>query len=107
MQSPIFEMLIWQSAVHVNDSEMIRAMARFSEVVETLPGFLYQSLYKNAASQWVCIYFWSTEKEAHESNELVANTVEFGESMALIEKDSITMEVFSALQFTGHVKFGA
>ncbi|MGH1440427.1 MAG: hypothetical protein ACRBBR_09975 [Cellvibrionaceae bacterium] len=107
MQSPVFEMLTWRSAINVKDSEMIRVMTHFSEVVEKLPGFLYQSLYKNAASQWVCIYFWSTEKEAYASNELVANTVEFAELMALIEKESVTMEVFSAMQSTGHISFVA
>ena len=105
MQTPIFEMLTWQAAPHIDDNDMISAMARFSGVVKTLPGFLYQSLYKKADHKWVCIYFWETEQEAHASNEAVAGTPEFSHLMSLIKENSLTMEVFSALQSSGVIRF--
>ncbi|MGH1487481.1 MAG: hypothetical protein ACRBCI_14800 [Cellvibrionaceae bacterium] len=105
MQAPIFEILTWRSATSVADDEMINTMAQFGEVVKGLPGFIHQSLYKNADDQWVCIYFWQREEDAHGSNQAVANLPIFGELMSLIKKDSITMEVLSALQSNSGVSF--
>jgi len=113
MQAPVFEILTWRSALNVKDSDIIGAMTRFSGVVERLSGFLHQSLYKNQDQQWVCIYFWKTQEEAHASNEAVAHTREFSELMSLIEKESVTMEVLLPSQHSGdlvlwgncHIKF--
>ena len=106
MQTPVFELLTWRSTTDTNDDDMLGAMSRFSTIVKTLPGFLYQSLYKKADDEWVCIYFWETEQEAYASNEAVANTQEFGELMKLIDKDSVTMVVLPCLQQCGSIQLG-
>lgn len=98
IQTAAFEILTWRSAANVTDQAMIQAMQAFSEDVQQLPGFLQQSLYKNAANDWVCIYYWQTEQQAHESNAAVADKNRFLQLMALIEPDSVTMEVMSPLQ---------
>ncbi|HBR95774.1 MAG TPA: hypothetical protein DD979_00135 [Gammaproteobacteria bacterium] len=95
---PVFEILTWRALPSVADDDMVDAMAGFSEAVKTLPGFIHQSLYKNAQGQWVCIYFWQTEAEAHASNTAVAGLKVFENLMRLIEAGSVTMEVLSALQ---------
>jgi len=105
MQVPIFEILTWQSATGVTDNKMINTMNQFSKVVAKLPGFLYQSLYKNSEGQWICIYFWETEQEAHASNGIVAETKAFDDLMSIIQKDSVTIEVLSSLQDSGIVEF--
>lgn len=102
-QQAAFEILTWRSAEKATDQEMIEAMQVFSEDVQQLPGFLQQSLYKNAANEWVCIYYWQTEQQAHDSNAAVADKASFSALMALIEADSVTMEVMTALQ-TSSVK---
>ena len=84
---------------------MINAMTRFSEITKRLPGFLYQSIYKNANGKWVCIYFWETEADAHASNEAVANTTEFGDLIKLINENSLTVEVLPSLQSSGKIHF--
>ncbi len=101
MQTPVFEILTWTTTDTTKDQDMVDSMAAFSERVKTLPGFLHQSLYKNANAQWVCIYFWKSEAEAHASNAAVANMKEFNELMRLIKKESITMEVLTSLQSCG------
>ncbi|QEQ96327.1 hypothetical protein [Neptunomonas concharum] len=101
MQPPIFEILTWKSAPNVTEKNMIDSMSRFGNLVSTLPGFLHQSLYKRRDETWVCVYFWETEQQAHDSNDLVAGTPEFSELISLIEEGSITMEVLTALQERG------
>ena len=102
---PVFEILTWRSAAAVDDSDMIDAMTNFGDVVKDLPGFIHQSLYKNAAEQWVCIYFWETEEEAHASNDAVADLDVFQALMKLIQPDSVTMEVLPPLQSSHSLGF--
>ena len=105
MQTPIFEILTWRSHENVSDQTMIETMNEFSQVVEGLPGFLHQSLYKSAGQEWLCIYYWQTEQDAHASNELVTNEPSFHALMSLIEEGSVTMEVLPALQASGQFDF--
>jgi hypothetical protein len=105
MENNVFEILTWRSAENVSNESMINSLNRFSESVGKLPGFLYQSLYQKESGAWVCIYFWESEEQAHQSNELVSEWPVFKELMSLIEQDSITMEVLSPVQSQGNLSF--
>ena len=98
MKSAVFEILTWRSAAGVAKQTMIDAMHEFSHDVKQLPGFLQQSLYQNASNEWVCIYYWETEKQAKESNSAVADKASFLALMALIVSDSVTIEIMQPLQ---------
>jgi hypothetical protein len=66
---------------------------------------LQQTLYKNGTNDWVCIYYWESEQQAHDSNAAVAETPSFQNIMALIAVNSITMEVMSSRQGCGRPLF--
>lgn len=98
MNNRVFEILSWVAKSGVTDVEMVDVMEDFGAEVRLLPGFIQQSLYKNAQGVWVCVYYWETEEQAHNSNELVADNPVFHSLMALIEADTVTMEVMHPLQ---------
>lgn len=95
MSQPVLEILTWESTAKATDEAMISAMMTFDKDVKVLPGFLQQTLYKNAANQWVCIYYWETEQQAHDSNAAVADKPSFQHLMTLIKPNSVTMEVLT------------
>ena len=105
MQKAVFEILTWESKEQSSDADMLHAMQQLSQLVKDLPGFLHQSLYKNAAAQWVCIYFWESEQAAHASNHAVAEEPIFHQLMSLIKAETVTMEVMSVLQHEGSLRF--
>ncbi|MGH1427783.1 MAG: hypothetical protein ACRBEE_07575 [Arenicella sp.] len=105
MKTPIFEILTWRSKPNVSDITMANVMNEFGQTVEKLPGFLHQALYKNAPQEWLCIYYWQTEQNAHDSNDAVANEPSFHALMSLIEEGSVTMNVLPALQSQGQLGF--
>lgn len=73
--------------------------------LEKLNGFLHQSLYKNSENEWVDIYYWATEKDAHDSNASMADKESFKRLIDLIDADTISMEVLPKLQSSGQLNF--
>ncbi|MGH1543302.1 MAG: hypothetical protein ACRBHB_23020 [Arenicella sp.] len=105
MKPPVFEILTWKALKNTSDEAMLAAMSEFSDKVKELPGFRQQSLYKNADNIWICIYYWHTEQQAHDSNAAVADEPSFQRLMSLIEATSITMEVLTPLQSSRRLQF--
>ena len=99
------EILEWKSKSGVTDSQMIRAVDAMVGDIQTLKGFLNQSLYKDSSGNWVDIYYWESELDAHNSNESMANKESFKQLIELIEPESVTIEVMPSLQQSGNIVF--
>ena len=101
----VFEILKWKSKTGVADEQMIAAVDAMLMDVKHLKGFLHQTLYKNSDNEWVDIYYWETEKDAHDFNAGMADKNSFKELIELIEVNTISIEVLHPLQTSGKQVF--
>ena len=101
----VFEILTWKSKKGVTDEEMIKAVDSMVVDLKRLSGFLNQTLYKDSDGTWIDIYYWDTEKDAHDSNEGMADKDSFKRLMSIIEPDTVTMKVVSPQQSSGAMQF--
>ena len=104
--NPVFEILKWKSKSDISDEAMVNAVNAMVVDLKNLKGFLHQSLYKNPNDEWVDIYYWETEEDAHASNTGMADKVSFKNLIELIEPNSISIEVMHQLQSSGKQSFG-
>jgi len=95
---PVYETVRWLANKGVDKQQMIQAMTRLSNDLKNLPGFIEQTLYQRENNEWLAIYYWKTEQQAHDSNLLVAEKDSFIQLVSLIQADSIEIEVLSPLQ---------
>ncbi len=98
--TPVCEIVTWLANEDIETSEMIQAMGDLSQDVQQLPGFLEESLYQRTNKEWVAIYYWETEQQAHDSNAAVADKNSFQHLISMIQADSIQIEVLHPLQKT-------
>ena len=103
---PVFEVVKWKSKSDVNDKVMIDAVNAMVVDLKILKGFLHQSLYKNSSDEWVDVYYWETEEDAHASNTSMADKASFKKLIELIEPNSVSIEVMHQLQSSGEQSFG-
>ena len=101
----VFEILTWKSKSGVTDEEMIKAVDSMVVDLKGLNGFLNQTLYKDSDGTWIDIYYWSTEKDAHDSNEGMEDKASFKNLMSIIEPETVTMKVVSPKQSSGAIQF--
>ena len=101
----VFEILTWKSKLGVSDEEMIRAVDGMVEDLKKLTGFLNQTLYKEEDGTWVDVYYWKTEKDAHDSNDVMADKESLKKLMSVIEADTVTIKVLSQKQSSGAIQF--
>ena len=101
----VFEILKWKSKTGVTDEEMIFSVDAMAVDLKKLKGFLHQTLYKNTNSEWVDVYYWETEEDAHNSNNLMADKSTFKNLIKLIEPDTISIDVMHSLQTSGDLSF--
>ncbi len=101
----VFEILTWKSKNGVTDEEMIKAVDSMVVDLKELNGFLNQTLYKDSDGTWIDIYYWNTEKDAHDSNEGMADKDSFKKLMSIIEPETVTMKVVSPKQSSGAIQF--
>ncbi|WP_419903404.1 hypothetical protein [Kiloniella sp.] len=94
----VVETVSWNAQADVSNQQMVDAVNNMLPDLKTLPGFKYQSLSKNDAGRWVEIYYWETSEDAHRSNELMADKVSLHNLIALIDIDSLSIEVLLPLQ---------
>ena len=94
----VTEIVSWNAIPEVSDQTMIAAVNALLPDLNKLPGFNYQSLGKNPQGRWVDIYYWDSIKDAHASNELMSGTQSLSQLMALIQADSVTIEVIEPQQ---------
>jgi len=95
---PVIEIVSWKAKPGVTDEEMQVALAAMVPDLKALPGFLYQSAGKDSQGRWVDVYYWGSVKDAHASNELMADKASLTTLLALIEMDTICMEVIEPVQ---------
>lgn len=103
--SYVTEILSWQALPDVTDKQMIDAVEALLPDLQTLPGFLFQNLMKDSKGRWVEVYFWQTTEDAHNSNTLMADKTSMAKLMALIDAESIQMEVMMPLQNSNNLAF--
>ena len=95
---PVYEVVKWKSKSGVKDEDMIASVNAMVPDLKKLKGFLRQSLYKSSNGEWVDIYYWETEEDAHASNANMVNTASFKNLVGLIETDSVSIEVLHQIQ---------
>ncbi len=88
----IMELVKWQSNDGVSDTEMITAVDDILPDLQTLPGFISQTLYKDRDGIWVDVYLWETEAQAIASNDLMADKPSFTKLMSLLQPETVTIE---------------
>ena len=101
----VFEILTWKSKSGVSDEEMVRAVDGMVEDLRSLNGFLNQTLYKEEDGTWIDVYYWQTEKDAHDSNDAMAAKESFKKLMSIIEPNTVTLKVVSPKQSSGEILF--
>ena len=104
--NPVFEIVKWKSKSDISDEAMVDAVNSMVVDLRSLKGFLHQSLYKNSSDEWVDIYYWETEMDAHASNTSMADKASFKKLIELIELNSVSIEVMHQLQSSGEQSFG-
>ncbi|OMH29082.1 hypothetical protein [Motiliproteus sp. MSK22-1] len=95
---PVIEIVSWNAKDNTADKDMIAALNNLVPDLKNLPGFLEQSTGKDANGRWVDVYYWDSVENAHASNELMANKSSLTALMALLEPDSVTIQVIEPLQ---------
>ena len=88
----IMELVKWQSSDGVSDIEMITAVDGILPDLQTLPGFISQTLYKDSDGIWVDVYLWETKEQAIASNDLMADKPTFTKLMSLLTPETISIE---------------
>lgn len=101
----ILEILTWKSKAGVSDEEMIKTVDSITSDLKNLNGFLNQTLYKDSDGTWIDIYYWNTEKDAHDSNEEMAGKESFKKIMSIIKPNTVTIKVLSSKQSSGEIQF--
>ena len=71
---------------------MVSAVDGILADLETLPGFISQTLYKDDEGRWVDLYHWDTREQAEDSNDLMAPRPAFQALMDLIDPSSVSIE---------------
>jgi len=98
MDSNVLEIVTWKSKKDVKDSDMIDAIRNMVDELKELDGFCSQTLYKNDNNIWVDIYYWKTVESAKMSSQNMSEKDSFKALMALIDTDSVTVEISKPLQ---------
>lgn len=94
----ITEIVSWNALPNITEQAMIDAVNALLPDLKALPGFQYQCLGKNSQGRWVDIYYWDTVKDAHASNELMADKASLRHLMTLIQADSVVIEIIDPQQ---------
>ena len=97
----VTEVLSWQANSGVTDSQMINAIEGIVSDLKTLPGFLFETLAKGEKGEWQQVYFWRTQAQAHDSNQLMADKASMQQLMQLIKSDTLSMSVMVPVQDSG------
>lgn len=89
----VVELVKWKSNSGVSDADMVAAMNGILPDVKMLPGFGRMDLYKDKDDNWVAVYVWDSEEEAHASNDLMAEKPSFARLITLADVSSISIEI--------------
>lgn len=104
--NPVYEVVTWKSKSDISDEITIDAVNAMAVDLKTLKGFLNQSLYKNSNGEWVDIYYWETLEDAHACDASMSDKDSFKHLFALIESNSVSIEIMRKIQSSGGQSFG-
>ena len=94
----VIEIVSWNAKRDVSDEEMCQALAAMVPDLKSLPGFQYQLAGKDSNGRWVDVYYWDSAKDAHASNDLMADKESLAVLLALVELESVCIEVIEPQQ---------
>ncbi len=91
----VVELVKWKSKPKVSNDEMVSAVDGILPDLETLPGFISQTLYIDEDGYWVDLYHWETREQGVASNDLMAARPSFLALMDLIDPTSVSIAFLS------------
>ena len=91
----VVELVKWKAKPAVSNEEMVSAVDGILSDLETLPGFISQTLYIDDEGYWVDLYHWETREQGVASNDLMAPRPSFQVLMELIDPTSVSIEFLS------------
>jgi len=97
----VLEIVKWKAKPSISDIEMKEAVNQLVPDLRKLDGFISQTLYKNDNGYWVDIYYWDSVKNAHLSNERMADKNSLKNLLSIIELETVTIEILEPLQKSG------
>jgi len=91
----VVELVKWKAKPTVSNDDMVSAVDGILPDLETLPGFISQTLYIDDEGYWVDLYRWETREQGVASNNLMAPRPSFQALMDLIDPTSVSIEFLS------------
>ncbi len=91
----VVELVKWKAKPAVSNDGMVSAVNGILPDLETLPGFISQTLYIDDEEYWVDLYHWETHEQGVASNDLMAARPSFQALMGLIDPASVSIEFLS------------
>ncbi|MEZ8129686.1 hypothetical protein [Enterovibrio norvegicus] len=101
----VVETVTWQAKQGVSTEDMSAAIDDMLVDLKTLPGFLHESLCQASNGDWMQLYYWETEHDAHQSNALMADKASFVQLLSLIVPESVAINVYAPVQASSGIVF--
>lgn len=101
----VIETVTWRANEDVTEEEMKNAVESMLLDLKTLPGFVHETLSVNETGQWLQLYYWETTEDAHNSNQLMADKPSFAKLIALIQPDSVDIQVYRSIHASSAIRF--
>ncbi|WP_343561181.1 hypothetical protein [Kiloniella sp. b19] len=87
----IVELVKWRGREGVSGQDMREAVDAILPDLESLPGFVSQTLYRDDEGLWVDLYVWTNREDAIASNDRMAPKESFIRLMELIEPGTVSI----------------
>lgn len=98
--SMCMEIVKWKSKQGIGESQTIEAVNNMVSDLQECDGFIHQALYK-IGDVWCDLYYWKNEQCAHQSNEFMGKKDSLRNLMALIDIETVSIEVSEPKQSSG------
>ena len=96
MSERVLEIVKWKSVPGVEDAAVIAAAQGLVPDLKMVGGFIEKTLYKNR-DEWVDIYYWESEVDAHLSNERMADKASLATLFSLVQPETLSIVVMAAV----------
>ncbi len=97
MQANAVEIVKWKSVPGVSDQAMRDAAHALLPDLRAVGGFVDKVLCRHG-DEWVDVYFWCTEQDAHLSNERMAGSQSLAKLMTLVRADTVSIVVMPKVE---------
>ncbi|MPY23004.1 hypothetical protein [Shewanella sp. YLB-07] len=101
----VVETVTWHAQAGVTEQQMILAVQMMLADLKVLPGFIHELLTLAPDGSWMQLYYWQTAADAHNSNQLMADKASFNDLIALLNPQSIKIEIYQPVQTSSALKF--